>query len=144
MKEKYKHLNDISKAIKLFNYRIKKEQPNLRRYQILKYINELELKDEVFDDVIQLIKSESGLNLKEFIRDINLTIKERNYFSPEKIIKCVKNKKELIQYMRNEYSNYVILSNPIDNLLYWTCTIKGYDFYAELNETIIKKLNNKL
>ena len=143
MENNYKHLNNILKVIKQFNLRLIKENNSRSRGRLFKYVNGIELNDEVINDIIQLIKNESGLNLKDFIKDINLTIKYRNDSHKlfDERMECVRNKKELIQYMRNEHSNYAILSAPIDNLLYWNCTTKGYDFYGPLNEKIVKKLN---
>ncbi len=142
MEKKYQNLYNLRNDIKSFNLRMIKE--NFNREHFFKCINGIELSDEVYNDIIQFIINEGNFNLGEFIKDVNLTIKERNGLFNRPKIKCVKNRKELIQYMRSNYPNYSILSNPIDNILFWDCTIKGYYFYEKLNEKIIEKLNLNL
>ena len=147
MKEKYQHLNEISKAIKAFNLRIIKEKKNQYNSFTIKYINEIELSDDVISDIIKLIQTEGNLTLKELIADVNKSITVKNSYKEEnEKYKRVKNKKELIYYIKNniDCTNYRMLNHPIDAILIWDCTKKGFDFYSKLNKKISKLLNNKV
>lgn len=137
MINKYKNLNDLLNTFKPLILRIKKEW---NHYALrIQCFNSIELNDIIVDDILQLIIDKSGLTLKELITDVNETIKERNYWRVKKI-KCVENKKELIQHIKNICSNYDILTNPIKQLLYWNCTTQGYDFYGRVNKNVNQTL----
>ncbi len=144
MKEKYQNLNEISKAIKAFNLRMKKEKKFTNNSFIIQCINEIELSDEVISDIIKLIQTEGQLTLKELIADVNKTITSKNYWLEENEDKTerVKNKKELISYIKKVSSNYRILNWTIDSILTWDVTKKGFNFYSNLNKKISQILNN--
>lgn len=141
MEEKYQHLNNLYHDIKSFNFRLKKEGMRMTISEKRKYINLLNLSDDIINDIIQLIKDESGLTLNELIYDVNNTLIIKNTWrSEEKKYKMITNKTEFIEYLKTYYSNWTLLTNPIENLLFFEDTKKGYDFYYNLNKKIISKL----
>lgn len=143
MIENYKHLNELSNAIKQFKLRMIKETTNYYSSFAIKYINEIELSDGVISDIIKLIQKEGQLTLKELISEVNKTITEKNYWlENEHKTKRIKNKKELICYMKKASSNYRIINWTIDSILTWDVTKKGFNFYSNLNKKISQILNN--
>lgn len=132
---KYKHLNELYKAITPFVLRLKKEYHKARKIDAIPYINELQLSDEIINEIIQLIKDEGKMTLKEIISDINISIKENNWWREEQV-KCVRNKSQLINYIKTHFKNYVILTKPVDCLFNWDVSKKGFVFYAELERNI--------
>ena len=141
MREKYKHLNDLSKAIKSFKLRFKKEYPKAHMGYAIRYINELNLSDDILNEIIQLIKDEGKMTLKEIIDDVNISIKEENWWRDrDDKVKCVRNKSGLIKYIKTYYSNYPILTNVVNCLFSYTSSKKGYDFYVLLDMKVKKTL----
>ena len=144
MGEKYKNLNNLSISLKCFRLRLKKENRRLNKFKEMDYINELNLSDDIINDIIQLILDESGLTLKELITDINLSVEERYnwkhgcYTTVPK--KKIRSKKELIYHLKTSHSNCDLLNSPINNLLIWCKTNKGFNFYSKLNMKVNKLL----
>ncbi len=141
MIEKYKYLNEFAIALKSFILRLEKENITTKFCKKLEYINSIELSDEVINDIIQLIKDKGNLTLRQLINDVNITIKECNWVMGEKNkISYVKNKTELIKYMKSRISTCQLLTDVISCLIAWDSTKLGYDFYTMLNRNVNKSM----
>ena len=137
MKEKYKNLYNLLIILKLFDIRLYKESIEFPFPIKKECINSIDLNDDILNDIIQLILDESGLTLEELIADINATIKSRN----TKKEPHIRNKKQLFNYMRESYSNCILLIKPVDQMIRWDLTKKGYTFYSILNNKVNQSLN---
>jgi hypothetical protein len=102
----------------------------------LSYINVLTLKDDIYNDIIELICKTGNIELKTLIEDINAYIKydfiNFNY---------LENKKDVISYMKFKLTNKNLLSNPVDGMFWWQATNTGHDKYSSINEKIKKDLH---
>ena len=62
-------------------------------------------------------------------------------FIDEQKINFVKNKKELINHIKEHYNTYSVLTNIVSHIFYWEHSYKGYCFYLSLNQKVNKILN---
>lgn len=95
---------------------------------IMKFIDKIKIPDNVISEVIDNILNLANMTLQELIDDVNISYECLNL--------NIKNKQELIQYMKNNITTSIIMMRPLFKLTTWIDTKKGYDFYADINTTI--------
>ena len=128
------NLNNFKKVALNLLYRLKKEVNNYNYINnediIWKMFNNIDIPDNVYIDVINIILFETKLTLNQFIKDINVSefnkgIKENDISGVIKFLRRLKNKS--------------LITNPLPSMFMWSNTISGNNTYYKANCSINKK-----
>lgn len=134
-----------STVIKLLNHKIKEYQTKAKtssyvfsqiekKYQdIFNTINEnSNLIDKAIEDIIDIIIEQGEfVDVNEFIKDVNKASRKK-----------IKDKSQLINFVKKSISYRYLFVNPLFSLMPWGRTSRGFRFYSELNIKVNKELRN--
>lgn len=124
----FKHLKKLQNDVLSFHIRWYKERGDI--VGMISNTNKyFKLDKYIVNDLIDLIIYYGEIDIETLIYDYNLSNKKR-----------IKSKGELINDILDVYNVWQMLTTPINYLFIWIGTTKGFDFYSNLNQIIIRNL----
>lgn len=128
--DKYKNLLEIEKILCEFTYRYLKEKKVIDIYKFKSLINKnIVLNDGIIIDVLNLICDTLNISMISLIDEIKIS----KYYT-------INDMPSLIQMIKDTCSTVSFLTEPIDVLLYWDGTQRGFRYYKKYNKIIFDKL----
>jgi hypothetical protein len=124
----FKHLKMLQNNVLTFSKRWYKEYGN-SNCLVENIIEYFRLDENNVNDLIDLIMYYGEIDIETLIFDYNMS----NH-------KHIKTKHELINDILKVYNVWQMLYNPIGHLFFWRETSKGFVFYANLSQIMIKQL----